>query len=202
MKLLCFSDVHGSTKYVSKIYDKLVTRAKKPDIQAVLCAGDLSDFGSDIDLAFKRLNSIGKPIFLIHGNHEMNSSIKEAESNFENLINIHKSLKHFHDILIIGWGGGGFSTRDSSFEKFGRKASKLMRKYEKTVLITHAPPHGTRLDVVVKSHVGNKSITDFIRQYQPTYALCGHIHEAHGAIQRIKKSVLINLGPKGTIIEF
>ncbi|MBW3003764.1 metallophosphoesterase [Candidatus Woesearchaeota archaeon] len=198
MKLLCFSDVHGN---IAKTYDKLVKIASKNEIEAVICAGDFSDFGSYLDIVFKKLNSIGKPVFAVHGNHETASVIEMAQKDFENIINIHRSLKPFKDILIIGWGGGGFSTREPGFEKFGKKAGKMMKKYEKTILVTHAPPHGTKLDVVFKDHVGNKSITEFIRVNQPTYALSGHIHESHGALQKMGKTALINLGPKGTIIE-
>lgn len=201
MKILCFSDVHGTTKAVSKIYDNLVKKANRPDIDAVICAGDLSDFGSDIELAFKKLGDIDKPVFMLHGNHEMHSDIHKAEKDYDNIIDIHKSLKPFKDILIVGWGGGGFSTREPKFEKFAKKAAKLMRKYDKIILVTHAPPHGTKLDIVVKKHVGNKSITEFIRQHQPTYALSGHIHESHGAKEKIIASTLINLGPAGVIIE-
>lgn len=202
MKILCFSDIHGPTNHVKRMYEVIVSRAKEPDIDAVICAGDLSDFGSDIELAFKMLDSIGKPVFIIHGNHETLPEIERAEKEYEHLINVDKSIKPFRDLLIIGWGGGGFSARDSKFEKFGRKASRIMEKYEKTVLVTHAPPHGTKLDVVAKNHVGNKSITEFIRTHEPLYAVCGHIHESHGAIQKIGRTAMINLGPKGTILEF
>jgi len=198
MKLLCFSDLHSNLKLLSN----LVERALKDDILGVICAGDYSDFGTDSKKILSTLDSIKKPIFLIHGNHEMESDIKDAEKRYDNIINIHKSLRPFHDILIVGFGGGGFSLTDPRFEKFVKDSSKIISKYDKVVLVTHAPPYDTKLDIVGKSHVGNKSIKDFIEKYQPLYALSGHIHDCHGAVQKIKNSALINLGPKGTVIEF
>ncbi|MBW3015434.1 metallophosphoesterase [Candidatus Woesearchaeota archaeon] len=202
MKILCFSDIHGDKAFISKLIDKLVERANKDDISAVISAGDFSDFGSNLSFVFKKLGKIKKPVFVIHGNHEMLSDIKEVEKKYKNIINIHGKYKIFEGVLIFGWGGGGFSDVDPSFEKFSKKIVKVLKKHEDSVLVTHAPPKDTKLDKIGKSHVGNKSIKSFIKLYHPSYALSGHIHEAHGAIEKLGETVMVNLGPVGTIIEF
>jgi len=49
---------------------------------------------------------------------------------------------------------------------------------ERTVLVTHAPPAMTSLDVILNGgHVGSIAIREFIEEKQPLISLHGHIHE-------------------------
>jgi Icc-related predicted phosphoesterase len=65
----------------------------------------------------------------------------------------------------------------------------------KQVLVTHAPPHKTKLDkIFLGLHVGSKVIREFIDNFQPDLAVCGHIHEARG-VDHIGKTLIINPGP-------
>ncbi len=113
-------------------------------------------------------------------------------------------------ITFIGFGGGGFSLIDHDFENFADKIISEMDKEikkenkkdknEKIVLVTHAPPYGTKLDFV-DSYNGNQSIRDFIEKVQPKFAICGHFHENRGEFDYIGKTEVINPGPHGRIIE-
>ncbi|ETR72492.1 MAG: phosphoesterase [Candidatus Magnetoglobus multicellularis str. Araruama] len=49
-----------------------------------------------------------------------------------------------------------------------------------TIVVTHDPPYGTRLDITSGNHVGSRSVLSFIEKYQPDILLCGHIHESKG----------------------
>jgi uncharacterized protein len=50
---------------------------------------------------------------------------------------------------------------------------------KKTILVTHAPPFDTRLDMIhSKDHVGSKAIRAIIEDKQPILVLSGHIHES------------------------
>ena len=60
MKILAFVDTHGSMKSLKKVMKK----AKKADI--VVCAGDLSIFEEGLDIIIMELNSLKKPVLLIH----------------------------------------------------------------------------------------------------------------------------------------
>jgi len=58
------------------------------------------------------------------------------------------------------------------------------------VLLTHAPPHGTR-DELPFGHVGSKAIQKFVDRVD--LIVCGHIHEAKG-IETVGKTVVVNPG--------
>jgi uncharacterized protein len=85
-----------------------------------------------------------------------------------------------------------FNSIYSDLEAFKGKARKLM-------LVTHAPPSDTKLDVIHnKAHVGSKAIRRFIEEEQPVLALSGHIHESSeisGSYQdRIGSTICMNPG--------
>ena len=193
MKLLVFGDIHGSLSALKKIEEK----SRHADL--LLCHGDLTIFEQDIDYIMKKLDKLNKEILLTHGNHESEDILKRLSSHYKNIIFIHNKRIIKDNILILGWGGGGFSIRDQKFEKFIKKHKEEIRKH-KTILLVHVPPYGTKTDRIGKGHVGNKSVRDFIYEYQPLLVVCGHIHEGFGE-DRIKKTLIINPGPYGRVIE-
>lgn len=179
MRILAFVDLHGSIKELKKIKQK----AKQADI--IVCAGDLTIFGTDQDILTAELDSTGKKVLMIHGNHESEEETKALCTIFENLEFIHNKAYNFKEYTFIGWGGGGFSLVDKEFEKFTNKIKKKI-KNKKVILVTHAPPYNTKTDYIYKQHSGNKSIRKFIEEMQPKLAICGHLHETRGKKDKIK----------------
>jgi hypothetical protein len=48
----------------------------------------------------------------------------------------------------------------------------------KTILISHAPPYNTNLDMTLnKRHLGSEALRKIITEKKPILVLCGHIHE-------------------------
>ncbi|MBI2656720.1 metallophosphoesterase family protein, partial [Candidatus Woesearchaeota archaeon] len=113
MKILAFTDTHGSMLALKRIEQKV--KAQNPDL--IVCAGDLSIFEHGIAGITRRLNRLDKQILIIHGNHEDDSTFVKLSKLFKNIIFIHK--KHFikDNALFLGYGGGGFSVIDKGFEK-------------------------------------------------------------------------------------
>ncbi|MBD3248562.1 hypothetical protein GF336_00775 [Candidatus Woesearchaeota archaeon] len=194
MKILAFADTHANKAAIKRI----VKKAKKADI--LINAGDISLFGDGLERMMVELDKIGKKVLMIHGNHETVSEIKEGCRMFKNLKDIHRKVFKMGDYVFLGFGGGGFSLRDKRFERI---SSKWADKYKgrKVVLVTHAPPYCTKIDVVLDEHVGNKSITKFIKKAKPLLAISGHLHENSGKKDKIKDCVVVNPGPDGKIIE-
>ncbi len=65
MKLLVLSDVHGNSRYLGRVID--VVR----DFDALLIAGDLSNYGSGMDgvlSVLKEVVSTGVPVITVLGN--------------------------------------------------------------------------------------------------------------------------------------
>jgi Icc-related predicted phosphoesterase len=77
------------------------------------------------------------------------------------------------------------------------------------ILMAHAPPYGTKIDLapalnkdlkyitkggqLVFEHVGSKAVREVIEKYQPLLGLHGHIHESKG-YDKIGRTLVINPG--------
>ena len=200
MKLLAFSDIHGSQTALKRIEQKIKTQ--NPDL--LVCAGDISIFEHGIGIILRKLNKLNKKIIIVHGNHEDDTTFRKYSKIFKNIIFIHKNYHIENNLLFLGFGGGGFSMTDKEFEKIAKtRFKKIINENQdrKIILVTHAPPYGTRLDRLGKSHVGNKSFRHFIEKYRVDLAISGHLHENFGKEDKIKNTKVINPGPFGKIVE-
>lgn len=195
MKLLAFVDSHGMPKAMREIERK----AKNADI--VLCAGDFTIFERDMEKLLKRLDSLGKPVFIIPGNHEGESSLERACRKLENVEFFHKKIKLINNVLFAGYGGGGFERKTPELEKFFTENNSLIRIAPTKIFFFHAPPFDTRLDLIGKSHNGSETETRLIKKYRPQIVVCGHFHENSGKSQKLEGTFLVNPGPEGAIIE-
>jgi Icc-related predicted phosphoesterase len=116
-------------------------------------------------------------------------------------------VKGGNSLIVIGLGGSNptpFCTpNELSEEAMARLLDEAWRRAGAfaasgaglpTLLLTHAPPHGTRLDRLKNGcHVGSKAVRTFIEKYQPSLCVCGHIHEAKGE-DRLGATALFNCG--------
>ncbi len=193
MKILAFVDMHGNLSSLIKLKKK----AKKADL--IICAGDVSLFEADLEYLLLELNKMGKPILMLHGNHEMQSTLKNMCKPLENITFFHKKIKRIDKITFIGYGGGGFSLTEPDFSKFISKNKEKIKG--RIVLAVHAPIYNTKIDKIYGEHYGNKTFRDFIEKKQPELVICGHFHETAGITDKIKRSLIINPGPDGKIIE-
>ena len=177
MKILAFTDIHGSITKLKKIQQK--TKKNKPDI--ILCLGDFTIFERHIDEIMRKINSLNTPTYIIPGNHETTKILDKLCTKYKNLNFIHKKITRIKKYTLTGYGEGGFGTTDKKFEKF-IKANKKKLENKKIILMTHGPPYKTKLDYIdyLKKHVGCKSYANFIKQYKPVLALSGHLHETFG----------------------
>lgn len=197
MKILAFTDSHGSLAALKKIKKT----AKEKNVDVIVCAGDISIFENNLNLLLKKLDQIGKPVLMLHGNHESEISMQVLCKGFKNITFFHRKAIKINDVLFLGYGGGGFSLKDKSFEKLTKVWKKKIKK-EKIVLVTHAPPYNTKIDKILDAPCGNKSIKNFINEIKPIVAMSGHLHECNGLKQVFKKKTLIiNPGPWGVVLK-
>ncbi|MFC2134551.1 metallophosphoesterase [Bacteroidota bacterium] len=193
MKILAFTDTHGSPSDLETVKKK----AKNADI--IICAGDFTIFENEIEYVLQHMNSIQKKVLLIHGNHEDEITVKAMIPHFKNLEFIHKKIVEIGEYAFVGYGGGGFATRDAEFEIWTDKISKKLQG-KKVILVVHGPPYGTKVDLLGMGYAGNKSFTKVIKKEQPKLVICGHLHETFGKKDKINNSIIINPGPEGEII--
>jgi len=196
MKFLTFADLHGDFGLLKK----LIKRAKEKDIEFVLVAGDFTAFERSMRAILKKLDSIGKPIFLIPGNHEEGGDYKKFVKDYPNCRDVHKKAIEVDGYVILSYGGNGFSATDSEFREIARN---WYGKYKgkKVILMTHGPAYGTKLDLIEKKHVGNKDYLRFIERIKPKVVISGHLHETFNVVDEIGKTKLVNPGWEGMVIE-
>jgi len=195
MKIVVFADPHENLVAIKEVEKK----AKDADL--IVCAGDISIFEQELEAFLFRINKIGKTVLLIHGNHEGAQITETLCQGLKNLVFIHKKIHQIGNHSFIGFGGGGFDDVDLDFEKFIEKNKSKINPSDKLILVTHGPPYGTKLDLIGKRHCGNKSYTKYIKQLQPVLYVCGHFHETFGVKDKLGKTILINPGPRGELIE-
>ncbi len=193
MNILAFADLHAHKVSMEKL------RKKSKEADIIIAAGDMSIFGNHLDTVMGFLISLGKPVLVLHGNHESEEEVIGLVGGSMHFI--HNSSFMFAGTLFIGWGGGGFSMVDTAFERNMKAFISQCSHSKKTVFITHQPPYGTKLDKIYGSYVGNKSFRTFIRQAQPTLAISGHIHETARKTDLLGKTFLVNPGPEGMLLK-
>ncbi|MBS3176515.1 metallophosphoesterase [Candidatus Woesearchaeota archaeon] len=199
MKILAFTDLHNSEKALDKMREKVL----KNNPKIIICSGDFTIFCRNPEPMLKKFNQFGKPFYFTHGNHEDEREVERISKKYSNLHFFHKETCVIDDILFLWYGGQGFSCVDKRFEQFFPTFEKKMKNFEKVVLVTHAPPYKTKLDLIVGEHCGNKSFRQFLMKHCSKIILyiCGHLHENFHKSDRIGKCRLVNPGPDGEIIE-
>lgn len=196
MKILAFVDLHGAVSILKKI----AAMAKREGADCIVCAGDITIFGNSMQQLLTILDQAGLPVIMTHGNHEDESTMKRLCEKSKNIHFLHKSTFEIGDVLFMGYGGGGFSTTDSEFDSWAKKAMDKVAEGKKIVLVTHAPPYGTKLDMILDQPAGSKSIRQFIKHAQPKLAISGHLHENAGNKDKIDGTKLVNPGPWGMML--
>ncbi len=206
MKILAFTDIHGSTKHSGYIpvmdtlkrIEHFKKEVKEKKIDVVICTGDFSIFGNHTDFLIKKLAQIHTHILLIHGNHEDADEVRILSKRYSNIHYLHEKKIKIGEYTFLGYGGDGFSRRNPEFLK---SMKKLIEPEDKIVLLLHGPPQGTKVDSIPGiGHVGNVDYREFIEKHNVVLALCGHIHEAFGKEQKLGNALLMNPGPDGKII--
>ena len=124
MKILAFTDIHGSLLALKRIEQKVKTQ--KPDL--LVCAGDISIFEHGIIKILRRLNKLNKKIVIVHGNHEDEYTFRKTSRLFKNIIFVHKNYFIDGNALFLGYGGGAFSVVDKEFEKIAKTKFKKNNK--------------------------------------------------------------------------
>lgn len=194
MKILAVSDIHSK-------YRKLLGYLKNNHVDLVILTGDITDFGP-AELGEEILNEIssfGAPVLAIPGNCDPVNIYGKIDNS--NAINIHGRSVVIKDIGICGFGGSNRTPFNTplEFEEIqiydeARKAMEEIKDQKLTLFITHAPPAGTKTDLISSGdHVGSKALRKIIEEFQPSINICGHIHEAK-AVDKIGKTTVINPG--------
>ncbi len=196
MRALIFSDIHNDLATLRKL---MATEA-----DYYIAAGDLVSWAKGLDSCGEILKERGDRVWVLPGNHESAQQIASFCEKF--------GLRNFHDQVIEAggrqFGGLGYSSPtpfntpgEYSEEELDQRLSKFAG-IERLVMVCHAPPQGTELDRIRDGvHGGSRSVRKFIDAAQPEYFFCGHIHEGEGREIRMGKTLAVNVGKRGYLLE-
>lgn len=194
MKILAVGDIHGK-------YMKIIKYIKENPVDLIIISGDITHFGPP-ELGEEILNEISSfniPVLAIPGNCDPINLYGNIDNS--RAINIHGRSVTIKDIGICGFGGSNptpFNT-PLEFEEVeiydqARTALETIKDHKVTLFVTHAPPYGTKTDVLPSGdHVGSEGLRKLIEEFQPSLNICGHIHEAK-AIDEVGDTKVVNPG--------
>lgn len=188
------ADFHGLPSADSNL-SKFLQRG----YDCLILIGDLTDFGpvSVVEDVLNRVEATKVPTFAVPGNCDPKSILQVLDKHH---VNLHRKCAQFGDVTFVGLGGSNITPYNTPFEyteaEIQEELDEPTRNVgENWVLVTHVPPHGTRVDQTIGGqHAGSKSIKQLIERKQPLAALCGHIHEARNT-DRVGRTLIVNPGP-------
>lgn len=197
MKILAFADVHGFEDTLDIVKEK----ADSSNVDLLVCCGDHTVFGNNEKNILSKMNNLGKPMLVIPGNHEEEELFSKYVKKFKNLINLHASSYRDGKYVFFGYGNSGLSVDDKEFDLLAKHFSSEISDDDVVVLVTHGPPHGTKLDKLHGRNVGCKPITKFIKNNLVHLAVSGHLHENFGKQELFSETLIINPGPEGEVFD-
>ncbi len=202
MKILCFSDLHRDQDAARN----LVEMAQQADL--VIGAGDFANQHHGLADTLDILRQMEAPTCLVPGNGETIQELRQATSEWASCVVLHgdgrKLATAAGDADLWGVGGGIPVTPfgDWSYDFDEDSAAEMLRGCPKHgILVTHSPPIDT-VDHDSSGRIrGSRSIRDCVLNCEPKLVVCGHIHSDWGKQVRLGNSLILNAGPRGTMID-
>lgn len=196
-KILAVGDIHGDTGLVKR----LAAKAKKEDVDLVILAGDLTFLEESIKDLVGPFVKAKKQVLLIPGNHESFATADFLAEMYSGTKNIHGYSFKKDDLGIFGAGGGDVIIHTPDKEIFSalEKGNKGLKNVKKKIMVTHMHPKGSKSEF--SGFPGSKAVKKAIKEFQPDFAICSHIHEAGGMEEKIGKTKVINVARKPKIFE-
>jgi len=197
MRILAFSDLHGSFDAVEKVLRDEVA------FDAVVIGGDLTTHGTSAEAcgAVERFQRCGRPLVVVAGNMDP----PEADNGFAGLgVSINARGLTIGDAGFFGVSASPFTPfrtpYEISEEEIRERAEAGWAEVSAArwkVFVPHAPPARTALDrTFFGKHVGSTAVREFIEARTPHVVVCGHIHEARGT-DTIGATRMVNCGQAG-----
>jgi uncharacterized protein len=200
MKLLCLSDIHGEVAGLRDI------AAGLSEVDVVIVAGDITHLGgyAEADAVLASLpgagpGAVGPRLFAVAGNMDR-EGVRQLLG--EKGIDLHGRGVTVGGIGFMGLGGGTPSPFGTPWELEDQEAGDALAAARAAVdharykvLVSHAPPRGTRLDRSFTGlHVGSRAVRDFLLASGADLCISGHIHESPGE-DTLGHCHCVNLGP-------
>lgn len=198
-KILAAGDIHGD----SGLAKKLANQASKENVDLVVLCGDITSPRTETTNLIKPFVTAGKKVLLIPGNHD-SFATADFLAEMYGVKNIHGYSVKYDDVGFFGCGGANIGiealAEDEIFDVL-KKGFDKVKKMNKTIMVTHVHPTGTKMEKFSQFVPGSTGIRKAVEKFKPDIMFCSHVHEAEGVEEYIGKTKVINVGRKGKIIE-
>jgi hypothetical protein len=198
MKILAIGDIHGDTGLAKRLSKK----AEEEKVDLIILAGDLTMAEISTKGIIKPFIEKNQELLIIPGNHESIATTDFLAEMYTNTKNIHGYSILKNNIGIFGCGGADFgSTKLNEKEFFDtlKKAHEGIKNQKKKIMVTHMHPSGSKSEFT--GFLGSSGIRKAIKEFSPDIAICAHIHEAGGLVEKVGKTKVINVARTPTIFE-
>ncbi|MEJ2079729.1 MAG: metallophosphoesterase family protein [Acidobacteriota bacterium] len=198
MRILAFSDLHRDRAATQR----MVELSRQVDV--VVGAGDYATVRRGLQSVIEILSAIERPTVLVCGNSEDDRELREACRDWSSAHVLHGDGVEIDGVPFFGLGGAVPITPFGawSFDLSEQEAEALLSDCPSgCVLISHSPPKGL-VDVSSTGiSLGSFAVLRAIESKEPRLVICGHIHESSGKKVTHGKTVVLNAGPGGMIVE-
>ena len=185
-RFLCTGDWHGKQTFPKRVY----LFAETFSVDTILCTGDVVHKES-LQKAITMLSEVKLPVFFVPGNTD---PPELAHYENKNIHSVHGKLVEYMGVKIAGVGGSPPTPFESTYILEENEIAAILDNFKPHILLTHAPPAGTKLEITwKKARGGSKAIAKHISKFNPPVVICGHVHEARG-YQRIGNTLCVNVG--------
>ena len=196
---LVLSDLHGRW---DKARDVI---AKNQGVEYVLVAGDITNFGSELDAA-KVLNALRigptRPTILaVPGNCD---TLAVRKYLVDNEVSIEQRVVVLPIGNVAGIGGGlrraGVTPYERTEMELRSSAESVLnqiahtRSKLPTIMVSHTPPYGSNADLRHGQHVGSYELARLMDSFCHHVWVCGHIHESP-CVSMEDQTLIVNPGP-------
>ncbi|MEM9083401.1 MAG: metallophosphoesterase family protein [Planctomycetota bacterium] len=198
MKLFAFSDIHRDLEAVRAIGERAF------DADILVGAGDFATMRQGLQPVIDAIADLGVRTLLVHGNGESAEELAQACDPHAHVTSLHGTGIEIDGYHFFGLGAAVPVTPFGSWsvDLTEEEAESLLATCPNgAVLISHSPPKGA-CDVSSSSQsIGSEAVRRCIEEKLPTHVLCGHVHDSWGSVETVGSTRVMNLGPKGALIE-
>jgi hypothetical protein len=187
MRIYAVADIHGKKSRMARV-EAAIDRFQ-PDVAVV--AGDITNYTGPRPV-INRLAGMGVPVLCIAGNTDL-GRVEQLLETTPGTTSLHMASVKFNGINFVGISGTiplPFRSRICIRENRALKTlAPLMT--ERSILVAHPPPLGTRDRVGGRFHAGSRGLRNLVNHGQPRMVICGHIHEDAGTTT-LGRTIVVN----------
>ena len=197
MRLLVFSDLHRDRDATRSLVER------SGDADVLIGAGDFAVMRHGIDDVIEILKDIDRPTVLVPGNGESDAELRDACEGWEAAHVLHGEGVTLDGISFYGIGGGVPVTPfgEWSFDLTEDEAEAMLAACpENGVFVSHSPPYG-HVDESGGRHLGSHAVLETIERVSPRLVVCGHIHGCWRQSSTMGRTMVLNAGPEGHLLE-